>query len=297
MRSLVTGFKGQLGYDIVRELRSRGYEDILAVDYQDMDITNKEQVEAVIKGFNPDVIFHCAAYTAVDKAETDIENCTKVNVNGTRNISEVAKEIGSKLIYISTDYVFDGTKNTPYETNDEPNPKSVYGLTKRQGEIEALKNLKTYIVRTSWVFGINGNNFVKTMLKQIGVREQLNVVNDQFGSPTYTVDLARLLVDMAEVEKYGIYHANNDGFTSWYDFAVAIFDKSGNADKIKVNSVTTEEYYKNNTATVATRPMYSVLSKNCLDENGFKRLQPWEQALEQYITELKSLEKDQAKTL
>lgn len=297
MKSLVTGVNGQLGYDIVRELNKRGYTDILAVDYQDMDITNKEQVESVIKSYNPDVIFHCAAYTAVDKAETDIEICTKVNVDGTRNISEVAKEIGSKLIYISTDYVFDGTKNTPYEITDEPNPKSVYGLTKRQGEIEALKNFKTYVVRTSWVFGINGNNFVKTMLKQIGVRDELNVVNDQFGSPTYTVDLARLLVDMAEVEKYGIYHANNEGFTNWYDFAVAIFKSTENEDKIKVNAVSTEKYYENNTSIVAYRPRYSVLSKKCLDENGFKHLQHWEEALKEYINELNEKEKESVKTL
>jgi dTDP-4-dehydrorhamnose reductase len=297
MKSLVTGVKGQLGYDIVRELNKRGYTDILAVDYDAMDITNKEQVENVVKGYNPDVIFHCAAYTAVDKAEENIEACTKVNVDGTRNISEVAHEIGSKLIYISTDYVFDGTKTEPYEVNDETNPKSVYGLTKRQGEIEALKNFKTYVVRTSWVFGINGNNFVKTMLKQVGVRKELNVVNDQIGSPTYTVDLARVLVDMAEVEKYGIYHVNNEGFTSWYDFAVAIFKNTGNEDKIKVNAVTTEKYYENNTATVAYRPRYSALSKKCLDENGFKRLQYWEDALKEYINELNAKEKESVKTL
>jgi dTDP-4-dehydrorhamnose reductase len=297
MKCLVTGVKGQLGYDVVRELNRRGYTDILAIDYEDMDITNKEQVEKVIKGYNPDVIFHCAAYTAVDKAEENVEACTKVNVVGTRNISEVSNEIGSKLIYISTDYVFDGTKNTPYEVTDETNPKSVYGLTKRQGEIEALKNLKTYVVRTSWVFGINGNNFVKTMLKQVGIREELNVVNDQIGSPTYTVDLARLLVDMAEAEKYGIYHVNNEDFTSWYDFAVAIFKNTGNEDKIKVNGVSTEKYYENNTAVVAYRPRYSALSKKCLDDNGFKHLQHWEDALREYIKELEEQQKESVKTL
>jgi dTDP-4-dehydrorhamnose reductase len=284
MKSLVTGVKGQLGYDIVKELTKRGYTDILAVDYEDMDITNKEQVESVIKGYNPDVIFHCAAYTAVDKAEENVEACTKVNVEGTRNIAEVAKEIGSKLIYISTDYVFDGTKEGIYEVTDTPNPKSVYGLTKYKGELEALKNDKTYVVRISWVFGINGKNFVKTMIKLSQTNDQIPVVNDQIGSPTYTVDLAKLLVDMAETDKYGLYFATNEGYMNWADFAKLIFEVMG--IEMKVNPISTEEYLAGMDKVIAERPMNSRLSKQKLIDNGFKLLPTVKDALERYREEL-----------
>lgn len=282
MRCLVTGVKGQLGYDIVKELEKRGYTDILGLDYDEMDITNKEQVEKVVKTYHPAVIFHCAAYTAVDKAEEDIETCTKVNVDGTKNIAEVAKKIGSKLIYISTDYVFDGTKDGLYEVTDNQNPKSIYGLTKYKGELEALKNDKTYVVRISWVFGINGKNFVKTMLKLSETKSELNIVSDQVGSPTYTVDLSRLLVDMAETDKYGVYHATNEGFVSWYYFAKAIFET--NYIDMKLNPVPTSEY-----PTKAERPLNSRLSKKSLDDNGFKRLPSWEDALDRYSNELENI--------
>jgi len=279
MKSLVTGVNGQLGHDLVLELKKRGYNDILGVDYEDMDITNKSQVESVIKEYMPDVIFHCAAYTAVDKAEEDKDTCFRVNVEGTKNISEVAGEINSKLIYISTDYVFDGTKDGIYETIDTPNPKSIYGLTKYQGELEALKNPKTYVVRTSWVFGINGKNFVKTMINLSKTKDELNVVSDQIGSPTYTSDLSRLLVDMAETDKYGIYHATNEGYISWYDFAKLIFEVMGIT--MKVNPVTSEEYI-----TAAVRPKNSRLSKQKLIDNGFSLLPDVKDALERYKDEL-----------
>jgi dTDP-4-dehydrorhamnose reductase len=232
----------------------------------------------------PDVIFHCAAYTAVDKAEENIDTCTKVNVDGTRNIAEAAKEIGSKLIYISTDYVFDGTKDGIYEVNDTPNPKSIYGLTKYKGELEALKNDKTYVVRVSWVFGINGKNFVKTMIKLSETRNEVNVVNDQIGSPTYTVDLSRLLVDMAETDKYGLYFATNENYISWADFAKLIFDVMG--IEMKVNPVSTKEYLASMTNTIAERPMNSRLSKQKLIDNGFALLPTVRDALERYKEEL-----------
>lgn len=280
VKYLVTGVKGQLGYDIVKELTNRGYNNILGVDYDNMDITDKDIVKEVITDFKPDVIFHCAAYTNVDQAEDNEELCTKVNVEGTKNITEAAKIVGSKLFYISTDYIFDGEKNTPYEVNDEANPKSIYGLTKYLGELEALKHNKTFVVRISWVFGINGKNFVRTMLKLSETRKELNVVSDQVGSPTYTVDLSKLLIDMSETEKYGVYHATNRGFVSWYEFAKAIFE-SNNID-MKLNAIPSSEY-----PTKATRPTNSRLSKQNLVNNGFNELPTWEDALDRYNEELR----------
>lgn len=279
MKCLVTGVNGQLGHDLVFELKKRGYTDILGVDYEDMDITNKEQVEFVIKGYMPDVIFHCAAYTAVDNAETDEEMCFKVNRDGTQNIADVAKEIGGKLIYISTDYVFDGTKDGVYETTDTPNPINVYGRSKHEGELAALTNPKTYVVRTSWVFGINGKNFVKTMINLSKTKDELNVVSDQIGSPTYTSDLSKLLVDMAESDKYGIYHGTNEGYISWYEFAKLIFEVMG--IDMKVNPVTSEEY-----VTAAVRPKNSRLSKQKLIDSSFSLLPTVKDALERYKEEL-----------
>jgi len=279
MKYLVTGANGQLGYEIAKELRLRGITDILATDSAQMDITNKEQVEDVIKGYKPDVIFHCAAWTAVDKAEEEQEKCFAVNVNGTENIAKVAKEIDAKMFYISTDYVFDGTKDGLYGVNDEVNPKSVYGKTKYLGEEKVRNNVKHFIVRISWVFGINGNNFIKTMLKLSETRNELNVVSDQFGSPTYTVDLAKLLVDMSNTEKYGTYHANNEGFCSWAQFAEYIFKVNG--VDMKVNYVTSEEYPQK-----AYRPRNSRLSKESLTENGFDLLPTWENAVDRYSEEL-----------
>lgn len=283
MKVLVTGVNGQLGYEIVKELNNKGYTDILAVDKDEMDITNKDMVNNVIKNYHPDVIFHCAAWTAVDKAEDEKEACYNVNVNGTKYISEAAKEIDAKLIYISTDYVFDGTKEGLYEIDDEVNPKSVYGETKYEGEQLVRQNvLKHFIVRISWVFGINGNNFIKTMLKLAETRNELTVVADQFGSPTYTVDLAKLLVEMSETEKYGTYHANNEGYCNWAQFAEYIF-KVNNKD-INVKHITSEEYPQK-----AYRPRNSKLSKQSLDDNGFNRLPSWENAVERYSKELKKV--------
>jgi len=284
MRYLVTGVKGQLGYDIVKELRARGEQDILATDRETLDITDKNAVAKLIHETSPDVIFHCAAWTQVDKAEEMEEVVRQVNVEGTKNITEAAKAVNAKLFYISTDYIFDGTKETPYEVEDTPNPMSIYGKTKFEGEEEVRKYEKSFIVRISWVFGINGNNFIKTMLKLSETKTELNVVNDQIGSPTYTVDLAKLLIDMSKTEKYGTYHANNDGFCSWAEFAEYIFKQS--AKNVKVNPVTTEEYLKITGTKQAYRPRNSKLSKQKLIENGFEMLPSWQSAVDRFLKEL-----------
>lgn len=283
MKIFVTGVNGQLGYEIVKELNNKGYNDILAVDKDDVDITDENKVKEVIRNYNPDVIFHCAAFTAVDNAEDNKEVCYDINVNGTKYISEVAKELDAKMFYISTDYVFDGTKEGLYEIDDEISPKSVYGETKYQGEeIVKQNNLKHFVVRISWVFGINGNNFVKTMLRLAETRDELTVVADQFGSPTYTVDLAKLLVTMMETEKYGTYHINNEGYCNWAEFAEYIFKV--NDKKVNVKHITSEEYPQK-----AYRPRNSKLSKKSLDENGFDRLPSWQDAVERYSKELKKV--------
>ena len=283
MKIFVTGVNGQLGYEIVKELNNKGYNDILAVDKDDVDITDENKVKEIIRNYKPDVIFHCAAFTAVDNAEDNKEVCYDINVNGTKYISEVAKELDAKMFYISTDYVFDGTKEGLYEINDEISPKSVYGETKYQGEeIVRQNNLKHFVVRISWVFGINGNNFVKTMLRLAETRDELTVVADQFGSPTYTVDLAKLLVTMMETEKYGTYHVNNEGYCNWAEFAEYIF--KANDKKVNVKHITSEEYPQK-----AYRPRNSKLSKKSLDENGFNRLPSWQDAVERYSKELKKV--------
>lgn len=281
-RYLVTGVSGQLGYDVVRELNKRGIYDILTLTSSDLDITDRRLVKKVIDEYAPEVIFHCAAYTNVDKAEEDKETCFKVNVEGTKNIVDAARDVDAKLIYISTDYVFDGRKDGLYETTDEVNPKNVYGTSKVVSEKIALNYEKSFIVRTSWVFGINGKNFVKTMLKLAENNSELNVVCDQIGSPTYTVDLAKLLVDMSQTDRYGIYHANNGGYVSWAEFADYIF-KSNNLN-VKVNYVTTEEYG----VSKAYRPKNSCLSKQSLFDNGFKLLPDWHNAIDRYNLELKN---------
>lgn len=279
MRIVVTGVMGQLGYDVVRELKSRGYDDIQGIDIDDLDITNKEYVKSYFKTNQPDAIIHCAAYTAVDKAEDNETLCMNVNVNGTKNLVEQAKKYNAKFVYISTDYVFDGEKQTSYDTDDRPNPKSVYGKSKHLGELETLKWEKHFIVRISWAFGKNGSNFVKTMLRLGKEKTSLNVVSDQIGSPTYTHDLSRLLVDFIETDKYGIYQASNEGTCSWYEFAKEIFRLSN--IKIPVSPILTSEY-----PTRAKRPLYSILSKSKLDEKGFKRLPDWRDALKRYLEEI-----------
>lgn len=284
MRVLVTGVKGQLGYDCMRELSSRGYTDIRGIDLEDLDITDEEAVEDYVLSYHPDVIMHNAAWTAVDKAERKEENVFAVNALGPRNLASAASKIGAKLVYISTDYVFSGEGDKPFEVDDQPVGESVYGTTKYEGEVLVAQYCRKYfIVRISWVFGINGNNFVKTMLRLGKEKESLSVVNDQIGSPTYTRDLARLLVDMIETEKYGTYHATNEGFCSWAEFAKEIFAQA--KLPTKVNEVSTEEYralYPGQ----APRPLNSRLSKKSLDEAGFRRLPDWKDALRRYLEEL-----------
>lgn len=289
---LVTGYNGQLGYDIVRELKERGEDDILALDKNEMDITNREQVMEIVKKYKPDVIFHCAAWTAVDKAEDMEENVRKVNVEGTENLTDASIEVGAKMIYMSTDYVFDGTKEGTYKEDDMPNPKSVYGLTKYEGEEKVRKNPNHFITRISWVFGINGNNFINTMLKLSETKSELNVVDDQIGSPTYTVDLAKLLVEMAQTDKYGTYHVNNDGYCSWAEFAKYIMESNNKTTVI--NPVTTEEYLNMTNTKQAYRPRNSKLDKSKLVENGFEMLPSWQDATDRYCKELK---KEKSKTL
>ena len=288
MKYLITGYNGQLGYDIKNELLKRGvFEDnILAIDKAEMDITDREQVFNVIRNFSPDIIFHCAAWTAVDKAEDNKELVNLVNVFGTRNVVDASIEVGAKILYMSTDYVFDGTKDGIYLVDDKVNPKSVYGMTKYLGEEEVRRNPEHFITRISWVFGINGNNFIKTMLKLSENHDSLNVVADQIGSPTYTVDLAKLLVDMSGTEKYGTYHATNEGYCSWADFAEYIF-KFNNKDT-KVNRVTTDEYLRLTNTKQAYRPKNSRLDKSKLDENGFDRLPSWEDATKRFCKSLKN---------
>ena len=280
MKYLITGGTGQLGHDIVKELISRGELNYLAPTTKEMNITNKDEVEKVILGYKPDIIFHCAAYTAVDKAEEDRENCYNVNVNGTKNIVEVAKIINAKVVYISTDYVFDGTKKTEYETEDITNPINYYGYTKLLGEKEVQQLNDYLIVRISWVFGENGKNFVKTMLNLAETKTELSIVSDQIGSPTYTKDLSKLLLDMIENNKKGLFFATNEDFCSWYEFAEYIF-KINNIN-IKLNKVLTKDY-----KALAKRPLNSKLSKNKLDEEGLTRLPSWQDATSRFCKVLK----------
>ena len=280
MKVLVTGVKGQLGYDVVNELKKRNIEAV-GVDIGEMDITDASSVDKVIKEASPDAVIHCAAYTAVDAAEDNVDICRKVNKDGTQNIANVCKELDIKMIYISTDYVFDGEGTRPWEPDDKPDPLNVYGLTKYEGEVAVTSTLSKYfIVRIAWVFGVNGKNFIKTMLNLAKTHDSLTVVNDQFGSPTYTYDLARLLVDMVLTDKYGIYHATNEGIITWYDFACQIFKTAGL--NVKVSPVPASEY-----PAKAKRPSNSRMSKQKLVDNGFELLPTWQDALERYIKILK----------
>lgn len=280
MKCLVTGAKGQLGYDVIRELEKRGYTDIIALGHEDLDLFNTSEIQKVIVKIRPDVVFHCAAYTKVDQAEEEKEICEKVNAIATKQIATACKRIDAKLISISTDYVFDGNKQGEYQEEDIGNPQNVYGMTKYEGELYTRINPKTFIVRTAWVFGINGKNFIKTMLRLAEIKTEIDVICDQVGSPTYTVDLAKLLVDMSETEKYGIYHATNERFCSWADLAEYVF-QSNDLDVI-VNRIPTSSYQQK-----AKRPLNSRLSKDKLELNGFQKLPDWHDAVDRFNQELK----------
>lgn len=281
MKILVTGVKGQLGHDVVNEMEKRGHTAV-GVDVEEMDITDAAACEQVITEAGVDAVIHCAAYTAVDAAEDNVELCMKVNVDGTRNIARVCRDLDIKLMYISTDYVFDGQGTRPWEPDDTRNPLNVYGESKYGGEL-AVEELvkKFFIVRIAWVFGVNGKNFIKTMLRIGKERGAATVVDDQIGSPTYTYDLARLLVDMIETDKYGRYHATNEGLCSWYEFACEIFKQAG-MDEVKVTPVPSSEY----PASKAKRPMNSRISKEKLSDNGFARLPDWKDAVGRYLKEI-----------
>lgn len=286
MRILVTGVKGQLGYDCVRELKERDFKDVIPCDIDELDITDENAVNLFVNKYQPDVIMHNAAYTAVDKAEDNKELVRKVNVLGTKYLAEAAEKVGAKMVYISTDYVFPGNGINFYEVNDKTGPISEYGLSKLQGEEAAKACSKLFVVRISWVFGVNGNNFVKTMLKLGETHKELSIVNDQIGSPTYTFDLSKLLCDMIVTDKYGTYHATNEGICSWAEFASEIF-KQAHMDVV-VHPITTEEYFKNKPIQ-AKRPLNSRLSKKSLDKKGFNRLPTWQDALNRYLKEIKVL--------
>jgi dTDP-4-dehydrorhamnose reductase len=290
MKVLVTGVGGQLGYDVINELLKRNYDaigsDIIEkspfdnVPYVQLDITDKSSVERVIKDINPDAVVHCSAWTAVDLAEDNIEQVRKVNVDGTKNIAEVCKELDCKMVYISTDYVFNGQGTEPWQPDcKDYAPLNVYGQSKLDGELSVTSNIdKYFIVRIAWVFGINGKNFIKTMLNVGKTHDTVRVVDDQIGTPTYTYDLARLLVDMIETEKYGYYHATNEGgYISWYDFTCEIYRQAGLSTKVV--PVTTQEYGLSR----AKRPFNSRLDKSKLIEKGFEPLPTWQDALSRYL--------------
>lgn len=278
MKVLVTGVTGQLGYDVVKELKKRKI-DHLGVSSKEFDISDFEQTRKFILTHQPDVVIHCAAYTAVDQAEEEVQIAEKVNVLGTNHIALVCKEIDAKMVYISTDYVFDGKSTVPYEVEDKTNPMSVYGKTKRDGENKVRDLVKKhFIVRISWVFGKNENNFIKTMLRIGKQQEEISVVADQIGSPTYTVDLSVLLVSMIQTEKYGTYHATNEGYCSWAQLAEEIFRVA--RYETKVRHITSSAY-----PTKAMRPLNSRLSKKSLEDSGFCKLPNWQDAVARYLKE------------
>lgn len=284
MKLLITGSNGQLGHDLINEAVKRGHTAV-GVDVQEMDITDPEAVRRVITAEKPDAVIHCAAWTAVDKAEEpeNLEKVKAINAGGTENIAKVCKEIDCRMMYISTDYVFDGQGTKPWEPDcRDYKPLNVYGQSKLDGELAVSSILdKYFIVRIAWVFGINGSNFIKTMLRVGKSHDEVRVVNDQIGTPTYTYDLARLLVDMIETDKYGYYHATNEGgYISWYDFTVEIYKQAGLSTK--VTPVTTQEYG----LSLAARPFNSRLDKSKLVKNGFKPLPTWQDALARYLKEI-----------
>ena len=277
---LVTGITGQLGFDVLKELKQRG-ADVIGTTREEIDLTTESGAKNFILDKKPETVIHCAAYTAVDKAESDAELALTVNGLATRWVAEACREINAKMIYISTDYVFGGDGKTPYEVHDEKKPVNIYGRSKLLGEDSVSAILpRHFIVRVSWVFGINGKNFVKTMLRLAETKSQLRVVKDQIGSPTYTVDLAKLLADMAVTEKFGTYHASNEGFCSWSEFAEEIFKQDGL--NVEVEGIDTIDY-----PTPARRPFNSRLSKKSLDDAGFNRLPPWQDAVKRFLAELR----------
>ena len=280
MKVLVTGYAGQLGYEVVRLLESRGVE-CRGVDVADFDLTDAASVFRCVQDYAPDVIVHCAAYTNVDKAESQPEICTAVNGSGTMNVARAALSVGAKLVYISTDYVFPGTGNKPFGVNDPYGPRNVYGMSKVQGE-DAVRSLMTryFILRTSWVFGLSGQNFVRTMLRLGREKKELRVVCDQVGSPTYAKDLARVICDLIVTEKYGIYHVRNEGYLSWADFAEMIMKKSGL--DCRIIPVPSSEY-----PTPARRPLNSRLSARSLSRTGIAPMPSVENALDRYLEELR----------
>ncbi|PAF18123.1 dTDP-4-dehydrorhamnose reductase [Terribacillus saccharophilus] len=276
MKILVTGYTGQLGYDVVRMGENRGYQ-MFGVGSKELDLTVESEVKRVVSNYNPDVIIHCAAYTAVDKAEEEKDACWDVNVNGTKYLANIAKEIGCKFLFVSTDYVFNGEGEMPFKEEDIPSPIGYYGRTKLEAESIIQQTLSEwFICRISWVFGENGNNFVKSMLRLAETRDELNIVHDQVGSPTYTYDLASLLLNMIETDKYGIYNVSNEGFCSWAEFAEEIFRVANK--NVNVNRITSAEY-----PTPAARPKNSRMSKDKLVLNGFDRLPNWKSALKHYL--------------
>ena len=276
MKVLVTGYTGQLGYDVVKELQKRNIECI-GITRKDFSLTDTEKMKFFVENYRPDAVIHCAAYTTVDKAEDEPELCRAVNTDATRELAQICKEINAKMIYISTDYVFPGDGDNFYELEDEKAPQNVYGQTKLDGEKAVQEILdKYFIVRISWVFGANGKNFIKTMLNLAKTHDRLTVVNDQIGSPTYTVDLAKLLCDMAVSDKYGVYHATNEGICSWYEFACEIFRQA--KVNIQVDPVPSSAF-----PTKAKRPHNSRLSKKSLDKAGFDRLPNWQDALSRFL--------------
>lgn len=289
MKILVTGCRGQLGYDVSKELLRRGDEPV-SVDVEEMDVTDREAVNNYITRAKVDAVIHCAAYTAVDNAEDNTELCRRINRDGTKNIADVCKNLGIKMLYISTDYVFNGEGENYWQPDDEREPLNAYGQSKYEGELAVENTLEKYfIVRISWAFGLNGRNFVRTMLNLGKTRDKLTVVDDQIGSPTYTADLARLLCDMIHSEKYGRYHATNEGVCSWYDFTKEIMKQAAEYypeyANVEVTPVSSGAY-----PTKARRPSNSRMSKQKLTDNGFDRLPEWQDALRRYLKELKDNE-------
>lgn len=303
MKAFVTGVSGQLGHDVMNELHRRGIEGtgsdiqpayggaddgtpVTHMPYVQMDITDREQVREILFRLKPDYMVHCAAWTAVDKAEECPDACRKVNALGTENIAECCGELGIPMMYFSTDYVFDGHGTRPWEPEDERHPLGVYGATKAEGELAVLRHVKdSYILRIAWVFGTNGHNFIRTMLKLAETHDTLRVVCDQIGTPTYTLDLARLVVDMMGEKRYGIYHVTNEGdYISWYDFTKAIFEEAG-IDGINVIPVTSEEY-----GAKAVRPYNSRMNRSKLTENGFTPLPDWRDALRRFLAAINGRE-------